>query len=111
MLIYAVFIRRRVEKLFFIQSLCGDGYKNSFSILSPYGERIENGASYSPFRGLGGRDIDEMRTGAKGCGVGEGLKWRAAVFRRYKNGKPDPRYEGHPKKEESKKVRKKKVRK
>jgi len=26
----------------------------------------------------------------EGCSEREGLKWRAAVFRQYKNGKPDP---------------------
>jgi len=44
------------------------------------------------------RDNDEMHIGPKGCWVGEGLKRRAAVFRRYKSVKPDPRYEGHPQK-------------
>ena len=45
-----------------------------------------------------GRDDDEMRIGRNGCWVGEGLQRRAAVFRQYKSGKPDPRYEGHPQK-------------
>gem|GEM_PF-3722167 len=35
-------------------------------------------------------DVNYVCAGRNGCSEREGLKWRAAVFRQYKNEKPDP---------------------